>query len=324
MKQSLDWDICQKTVERGKPPTRVDFFNLAVLLGTVIIGLSGQAIEAQALANDSGETHSIGRYPLDIEGNIFNLPIFDENFPLDELQVERAVAKTNTFDGKESNTVGYPPTDIHGNESFLQKDVFITIDDCYDLPSLEIMFSTLRQRGLKATIFPNTMYQDPKNPETVKLWQEIYADGFTIGYHTTHHVAGLTEDQLVEDRDQFEKIFQQLLGDPGFRVQYVRAPFGMWDASWLKWVQDNQLTNVRWNEVPNAKTTFQEVEDAFRYPTGGGIILLHARPFDARWLTDSIDQLVHMAGSAGGKVTTIDDGVRAMAPIDQVTASNSP
>lgn len=198
------------------------------------------------------------------------------------------------------------PEDIKGNEDFFGKDILLTIDDCYDFEYTRAMVTLMKQKGVKATFFPNTQHLDISRPDIVALWQDIKDQGFDIGYHTVRHETGMTQSELAEDLLLFEQQMRDLLNDSSYRVELVRPPKGNWNDAWMAWVREKGLTNVRWNFVPSARNGsvdyFKAVMD---HPDGGRIILLHPREFDSRWLTDHIDELKRLAAEEGGRVTSI-------------------
>jgi len=200
------------------------------------------------------------------------------------------------------------PSNLKGNEPFLEKDILITIDDCYDVDATQSMLSVLKEHNAKASFFPNSDYLKLDKPEIVSLWKDIYASGFDIGYHTTNHTSGLTVEQLKADFAQFTDHMRVLLDEPDFQIQFVRPPEGNWNNDWMSWVESEKLTNVKWNFVPNARNSSVEYFTAVRkHENGGGILLLHPRDFDTTWLTNHMGELTDLAESDGSSVTSLTD-----------------
>jgi len=198
------------------------------------------------------------------------------------------------------------PTDIRGNEEYLGNDIMLTIDDCHLFNQTKEMFDMLQERGFKATFFPNTDFLSLDDPEVVNLWREIYRAGFEIGYHTTNHNQEWSVAELEEDLAKFTNHMKVLLDDEDFHIQFVRPPYGNWNHSWMTWVTNNNLTNVRWNFVPNSNNKSVEYYEAVRnHPEGGKIILLHPRQWDVGWLEIHIDELESLAEEESGRITTL-------------------
>ena len=194
----------------------------------------------------------------------------------------------------------YRPETIYGNEKELKGRVFITIDDCamakYTLQMVDILASV----NAKATFFPNS----DRLMGQYMLWRRIYHFGHDIGYHTTNHTLGLTVNQLIEDRKKFEVVIRELTGNPNYSVVYVRPPYGDWDKNWTTWAKANSLTTIRWNYAPGSKHNLDYFRTQFKSINGGGIILIHPRPWDTQWLEDNIKQLKRMAVDHGHGLET--------------------
>lgn len=203
------------------------------------------------------------------------------------------------------------PEDIYGNESFWGKDVLITIDDCANLEETRKMFETLRSRGLKATFFPNSDYLPLENEGFIDLWREMYRSGFEIGYHTTNHeVTDFTKEELIEDLEVFENHMRVLLGDDSFSIKFARPPYGNWNNTWMKFIKEANLSNIRWNFVPNASVNSIDYFRAVaNHPNGGRIILLHPRSWDENWLDEHIDNLQSFTLSEGGRIINLSGNI---------------
>jgi len=199
------------------------------------------------------------------------------------------------------------PEDIRGNESFWGNDILITIDDCNNLAETKKMFNSLRDRGLKATFFPNSNYLPLDNEEFVKLWREMYREGFEIGYHTqSHEVGDFTKEELSQDLDEFEAHMRELLGDESFLVEFARPPYGNWNNTWMQFIREEGLSNIRWNFVPNATAnSIDYFEAVVRHPDGGRIILLHPRVWDGNWLESNIEELKSFVDLEQGRIATL-------------------
>ena len=135
----------------------------------------------------------------------------------------------------------------------------------------------------------------------------MYQDGFEIGYHTQdHNVADFTSEQLAQDLRGFEEHIRVLLDDESFSIKFARPPYGNWNNTWMQFIRQERLSNVRWNFVPNVNTnSVGYFEAVTNHPEGGRIILLHSRFWDSNWLENNIDDLKLFAESNGGRVTNL-------------------
>lgn len=99
---------------------------------------------------------------------------------------------------------------------------------------------------------------------------------------------------------------RELLGDESFLVKFARPPYGNWNESWMRFIRERNLSNVRWNFVPNASVnSIDYFEAVTNHPSGGRIILLHPRVWDGTWLEDNLDELEAFAGSEVGRIINL-------------------
>lgn len=195
---------------------------------------------------------------------------------------------------------------ISGREAALDNNILITIDDCINEEIVTAMAGLLRDAGLRATFFPNTDRITNHNPQ---LWRDIVAAGNEIGYHTRHHDAGMTPDELAADFGLFQDELRQILGDSNYTIRYVRPPEGLWNNNWLEWARGSNLFTVKWNVVPPVE--FSYLRDVLENPNGGGILLLHARHEDLKWLSDNLESMRQMTNTAGAnyQITSLTGGL---------------
>lgn len=216
--------------------------------------------------------------------------------------------KAEGFNVTERERIGFSyPEDIHGNESFWGNDILITIDDCANLDQTRKMFDLLNDRGLKATFFPNSNYLSLDNNEFTALWREMYRAGMEIGYHTqSHEVQEFNQNELSRDLEEFENHMRFLLDDVPFSIKFARPPYGYWNDTWMNFVREEQLSNIRWNFVPDSgSNSISYFEAVTKHTQGGRIILLHPRVWDGDWLESHIDELLSFANSEQGRITTL-------------------
>ena len=196
---------------------------------------------------------------------------------------------------------------IWGHEPLLRNNILLTIDDCIYETKTRRMFNLIRDEGLTATFFPNTEYMLKHDP---KLWREIVAAGFEIGYHTRHHRAHMQVAELNQDFLLFQTEVRAVLGDPTYIIHYVRPPYGKWDSEWMAWAKQNELYTVRWNIVPPVDMTY--IRSILKSAHGGGIILLHAKDRDIAWLEEYLDDLVALRDGLGQpyRLVSLTDALR--------------
>lgn len=200
------------------------------------------------------------------------------------------------------------PSDVLGGEAFWGSDILLTLDDCHLRDWVRRAFDLLyMQRGLRVTLFPNSNFLPLDDPEIKALWRDIYQAGFEIGYHTTNHFSNWTRAQLEQDFVQFTDHMRQLFDAPDLTIRFVRPPYGIWSPVWLNWTVEKQLTNVRWNFVPDGSSsnTIEDLMRTINYERGGRIILMHPREWDCHWLETHLDGLMALAREQQGRICTL-------------------
>ena len=198
------------------------------------------------------------------------------------------------------------PNDTQEKQDIFEKNVVITIDDCYNNEHTRDIFETLKNNNVTGTFFPNTTYLDINNEETVRLWREIYEEGFEIGYHTTTHKQGMSKEELDSDFQRFTEYMRELLRDPSFSIKVVRPPYGLWDNEWNRWVEENNLFNIRWNMGPGNSSDYARV---LINKNISPIIILHSRWEDANWIKNNIDELKTITDENNSVVGSVYDSI---------------
>lgn len=204
------------------------------------------------------------------------------------------------------------PSIITGNESILDDTIVMTIDDCSVESIVRAEFEILKKRKLSATFFPAMKWMIKEDP---KLWRDIVASGFEIGYHTWNHTPGMSPAQLTADFTRFQNQLRLILNDPTYTIHYVRPPTGAWNADWLNWGRDNGLMTVKWNfTAPVATLPFIEGILSNR-DKGGSILLIHTGRSDLKWLETNIDGLLSLHAPDGKhyQITSLTKGLHPAA-----------
>lgn len=194
------------------------------------------------------------------------------------------------------------PNDTKEKKDLFEQNIVITIDDCYNYNHTRSLFQTLKEKNLTATFFPNTRYLNLEKEDTVKLWREIYEEGFEIGYHTTNHVKGMSVEELNQDFEAFTQHMRALLGDSTFTIKTVRPPYGSWNEQWNNWVKQNDLFNVRWNMDPTLEASHAET---LKEQGISPIVILHSRWEDVDWLNRNVQELLNITKEDNGIVGSV-------------------
>lgn len=188
------------------------------------------------------------------------------------------------------------PYILTGSEPQLANNLIITIDDCSIEFNVRWAFNLLKNRGLKAVFFPNTLYINKQDPQ---LWRDIVAAGFEIGYHTRLHMRGLTPKQLTEDFTLYQQELRTILDNPTYQIRYIRPPGGVWNKDWLAWGAANHLITVKWNVVAPNITMPYVYGVIHNRVKGGSILLMHTGKADLNWLQKNISTLMRMKDGDG-------------------------
>ncbi len=216
------------------------------------------------------------------------------------------------------------PHDTREQKDIFGENIVMTIDDCYDHNTVRFFFETLKKNGHTATFFPNTEHINIKNEDVIKLWREIYEEGFEIGYHTTNHTARMTQEELSKDFEEFTLFMRELLGDSNFSIKTVRPPYGLWDDEWDSWVEKNNLFNITWNMDVTRDASYA---NGLIYRGISPIILLHPKEEDVNWLKQNIrglnwivEQKDSSIGSVYSSIPKTQDDLRLPTPEIEISS----
>jgi peptidoglycan/xylan/chitin deacetylase (PgdA/CDA1 family) len=121
--------------------------------------------------------------------------------------------------------------------------------------------------------------------------QRLAAEGHEIGYHSADH--GLLDElrqwkssHWIEDYELWLEGMRSLLGEEGFEQSirpYARAPYGLFNASFLKMTEEKGLVPVSWS----VDTGDQVSRVRFRH---GDIFMLHVSTIEARILDEALSR----------------------------------
>lgn len=107
-----------------------------------------------------------------------------------------------------------------------EKKVALTFDDGPDPEYTEKLLDGLKERGVRVTFFL-TGSKAEKYPDIVK---RIDKEGHLIGNHTYSHMQ-LHNSKREEFKEELTKTNEIITEITGKSVEYVRPPYGTWDAS---------------------------------------------------------------------------------------------
>ena len=190
-----------------------------------------------------------------------------------------------------------------------QKQIAITIDDCYDTDHVLAAIELCEEFEIPVTFFPigNALkYADGE------LWQRAIDVGCEIGNHSWGHkdLTGLSDRQI---RFQMLRTQQKLDGMLGYHypMQVMRPPYGTTSKRVSTAVASvGYLSVVKWDvSQTDAGKAFHDVQS-------GSILLYHARSKDIRCLKELVPRLLEQ----GYECVTVSEllGFDAIVPSEEI------
>ncbi|CDN43183.1 MULTISPECIES: polysaccharide deacetylase family protein [Paenibacillus] len=202
---------------------------------------------------------------------------------------------------------------ISGTEAFAASCtngyVGLTFDDGPNPSNTATLLNTLKQNGLRATMF-NLGQNAQNNPSLVRDQQ---AAGMWIGNHSwSHpHMTQLSSAQMSTEIASTQQTIQSITGTA---PKLFRPPYGETNATLKSIEAQNGLTEVIWNvdsQDWNGATTAQIVAAAGRLQNGD-VILMHDQYQTTIQAIPQIAQNLQSRGLCSGMISTSTG--RAVAP----------
>lgn len=177
--------------------------------------------------------------------------------------------------------------------------IALTFDDGPHRVYTETLLNGLKERNVKATFF--VIGKNVEGNET--LIKRMDDEGHLIGNHTYDHVriSGMNEADACAQITKTSDVIKAITGKD---TEYVRPPFGQWDAGLECGIE---MFPVMWTIDPRDWTTKnvnQIVSDVVKKADEDGIILLHD------WYGTSVEaafQIIDLLQAEGYEFVTVDE-----------------
>lgn len=176
-----------------------------------------------------------------------------------------------------------------------ERKVYLTFDDGPIPEATPFILQTLRERGIKATFFMvgENVYKHPE------LFEQIKADGHSIGNHTYNHMGG-AKHSINTYMENIKK------ADELLHTNLFRPPHGWMKISQYFWLS-RKYKVVMWDLVTRDYSKILTAKDVVnnvkRYARNGSIITFHdsLKSIDKlkTALPESIDWLIKHGYSFG-------------------------
>lgn len=176
-----------------------------------------------------------------------------------------------------------------------ERKVYLTFDDGPIPEATPFILQTLRERGIKATFFMvgENVYKHPE------LFEQIKADGHSIGNHTYNHMGG-AKHSINTYMENIKK------ADELLHTNLFRPPHGWMKISQYFWLS-RKYKVVMWDLVTRDYSKMLTAKDVVnnvkRYARNGSIITFHdsLKSIDKlkTALPESIDWLIKHGYSFG-------------------------
>lgn len=176
-----------------------------------------------------------------------------------------------------------------------ERKVYLTFDDGPIPEATPFILQTLRERGIKATFFMvgENVYKHPE------LFEQIKADGHSIGNHTYNHMGG-AKHSINTYMENIKK------ADELLHTNLFRPPHGWMKISQYFWLS-RKYKVVMWDLVTRDYSKLLTAKDVVnnvkRYARNGSIITFHdsLKSIDKlkTALPESIDWLIKHGYSFG-------------------------
>lgn len=181
-----------------------------------------------------------------------------------------------------------------------EKKVALTMNCAWNADDIDKILEVLKQNNTKITFFMVGEWIE-KFPETVK---KINEEGHEIASHSdTHpHVNKLSYEENI---NQIEKSNEKIEKTTGKRTKIYRPPYGEYNDTVIKAVQDKNYYAIQWNldTLDYTGLTGTEMWNRLKDKIkAGDIILTHN---GTKHTADSLDMLIKNIKEKGLEVVTI-------------------
>lgn len=191
---------------------------------------------------------------------------------------------------------GYPDGGVAKYGGYYNKGgnrLFLTMDFGSDFGYTDAILDTLKEKGIKATLFLTTEYVQ-NHPHYVKRMAQ---DGHVLANHSTGHInmvklLNRSPADLTANTRAWEGAVDDLLG---YHTHLYRAPEGVYSEAGLALLQQMGYQTIFWgaaykdydpDDQPDAQAA---LEDIISRTKAGDIVLLHPMKANAEILADYID-----------------------------------
>lgn len=191
---------------------------------------------------------------------------------------------------------GYPDDSVSKYKGYYNKggdQLFLTMDFGSDFGYTDPILDTLKEKGVKATLFLTTEYVQ-NHPQHVKRMAQ---DGHVLGNHSTGHInmvklLNQSQAELIANTRAWEVAMDNLLG---YHTHLYRAPEGVYSEAGLAQLSQMGYETIFWgaaykdydpDDQPHAQSALKEIISRTK---PGDIVLLHPMKANAEILGDYID-----------------------------------
>jgi peptidoglycan-N-acetylmuramic acid deacetylase len=158
-----------------------------------------------------------------------------------------------------------------------KKNIYLTFDNGYENGYTSDILDVLKEKKVPATFFVTGHYLKDQ-PELV---QRMVKEGHVVGNHSWHHpdFTKVSDERLKKELDRVKEEFQRLTGET--RMNYLRAPRGIFSERTLSLSQELGYTNVFWSlafvdwKIDQQKGWKYAYDQITKQIHPGAVILLH-------------------------------------------------
>lgn len=183
-----------------------------------------------------------------------------------------------------------------------ENKIAFTMNCAWNADDIDSILETLKNNNVHITFFMVGDWVD-KYPEAVK---KIYEAGHEIGSHSnTHpHVNNLSAEKNLEEINLSVNKIEKITGS---KTTLYRAPYGEYNDTVIKTVQENGYYTIQWNldTLDYEGLTGEEMWNRIKNKLDKGSIILSHN--GTKHTSDSLDMLIKNIKASGFQVTTVSD-----------------